>query len=189
LENDLRGGVALAHHFLADRVAFGDSVVDATCGNGSDTVFLARLVGNKGRVWAFDVQKEAIERTSRALVEAGLNARTELLLTGHENLKTLVPPGVKAVIFNLGYLPGAVRRLTTVPETTISAASQAVELLEPGGFLLMVIYTGHYGAGDEEKAVVEWASSLSPRSYNVWRHRQLNRSETAPYLLLVERRG
>jgi SAM-dependent methyltransferase len=185
---DLRGAVPLAHHFLRAAVRPGDRVVDATCGNGNDTLFLARLVGESGRVTAFDVQKDAIQNTSALLLEHGCRSRVELAAVGHENLLDSVREPVSAVVFNLGFLPGGDRCCITQTHTTVAALGQALELLLPGGIVTVAMYPGHSGGDEESEAVEAWSAALSPKHFNVWRNRQLNRSPAAPYLLLVERR-
>lgn len=183
----LRGAVSLCHAFLRQVVQPGDHVVDATCGNGRDTLLLAELVGVEGKVWAFDVQEAALRATDELLREKGCRDQVELLHVGHEHLVSHVTEPLRAAVFNLGYLPGGDRGLVTRPESTVTALKQALELLLPGGLLLIVLYTGHPGAQQECSAVEQWAAALSPRSFHVWRSRQLNRPETAPYLLLVEK--
>ena len=121
-EIPLRGPVPLAHLMLRQFVHTGDTVVDATCGNGNDTLLLAELVGATGRVWAFDIQATAIGHTARKLVDAGWAERAELVHGGHEAMAERVPDGVGAVVFNLGYLPGGDRTIITkgaVPGDTV----------------------------------------------------------------------
>ncbi len=185
---NLRGAVALSHLFLRERVRPGDRVVDATCGNGHDALLLARLVGEGGRVFAFDLQGEALAATRALLAGAGVLDRVELLAAGHERLAEFVREPVAAVVFNLGYLPGGDKGITTRPDTTRQALASALELLLPGGLLLVVVYTGHPGAREEEEVVLAFASGLDPRRFNAWTARQANRSATAPYAVLVERR-
>ncbi|HEY6839292.1 MAG TPA: class I SAM-dependent methyltransferase [Geobacteraceae bacterium] len=185
----LRGAVPLSHLFLRERVKPGDRVVDATCGNGNDTLLLARLVGEPGRVWAFDLQEEALAATRRLLAGAGVEERVELVAAGHEKLADIVREPVAAVVFNLGYLPGGDKEFITRPATTVAAVAAALELLLPGGLLLVVIYTGHPGAAEEEEAVLSRVSVLDPRAYNVWTSRQANRPPTAPYLVVAEKAG
>lgn len=182
----LRGAVHLCHHFLRERLRPGDRVVDATCGNGQDTLFLAELVGETGHVWAFDIQEEALRRTGERLVAAGLDKRVNLLHAGHERLAELVAGPIAAAVFNLGYLPAGDRSVTTAADTTITALRLAAELLAGGGLLLIAVYTGHDG-GEEWEAVRGWASGLHPYEFNVWQARQLNRSEAAPFVVLVEK--
>ncbi|MBT0663384.1 methyltransferase domain-containing protein [Geobacter pelophilus] len=185
---DLRGAVALAHHFLRNVVKPGDRVVDATCGNGNDTLFLAKLVGEHGRVWAFDIQPSAIEKTSALLAAHQCASQVELIAGGHEGLSALVKEPLSAAVFNLGFLPGGDKGCITHGATTIAALAQAAALLTTGGIVTVAAYPGHSGGDDESQAVEQWASGLPPHIFNVWRHRQLNRSAVAPYLILVERR-
>lgn len=187
--NDLRGGVALSHLFLRERVREGDRVVDATCGNGHDTLLLAKLVGPAGRVWGFDLQERALDATRELLAAEGCLAQVELVRAGHERLGEFITEPLAAAVFNLGYLPGGDKGVVTRPATTLRALNGALDLLRPAGILLVVVYTGHEGATEEEKAVLVWGSGLHPKAFNVWTNRQLNRPPTAPYLVLVEKRG
>lgn len=182
----LGGAVQLCRFFLRERVKPGDIVVDATCGNGQDTLILAELVGETGKVFAFDLQETAIERTRERLGAAGLLERVHLVHAGHERMAGFVSEKLRAVVFNLGYLPAGDRQVTTTAKTTIAALDVGAELLVPGGILLIAVYTGHDG-GQEWFAVREWAAALDPNSFNVWQSRQLNRSEAAPFVVLVER--
>jgi len=185
----LGGAVDLSHHFLQGVVRSGDGVVDATCGRGRDTLFLARLVGTEGKVWAFDVQARALETAGILLEGEGCLDRVHLLHAGHERLAELVREQVKAVVFNLGFLPGAGGDVKTSPFTTVEALVQASDLLLPGGIITVSIYTGHEGGLEEADAVESWARRLPFAGFNAWRSSQLNRSPAAPYLVLVEKAG
>lgn len=181
------GAVGFSHLILRQVIRPGDRVIDATCGRGQDCLFLAGLVGSSGEVWAFDVQEKALAETAERLLTAGCSAWVELVHAGHESLTAYVREPVRAVVFNLGYLPGNSAGLVTRPETTRTALDQSLELLLPGGMVVVAIYTGHQG-GDEEAACIEsWASRLSSREFNVWKSRQLNRSDSAPYVVIVEK--
>ena len=183
----LSGAVPLAHFFLRERVRPGDRVVDATCGNGHDTAFLAELVGAAGTVWAFDIQESALAATKARLAAAGYAGRAEFVLAGHERLAEIVTGPVGGVVFNLGFLPGAGKETVTSPATTRAALEQAAALLLPGGVVTVAVYTGNAGGLEEGRGVEEWAAGLSPAAFNVWRCRQMNRSDAAPYLVVVER--
>ncbi len=183
----LRNAVGLCHLFLRQRVREGDRVLDATCGNGHDTLLLAGLVGPAGRVWGFDMQAGAIAATRELLAREGLLERVELLQSGHERLAELVKGPLAAVVFNLGYLPGGDKSLITRPETTLPALEAALELLAPGGILLVVVYPGHPGGAAEAAAVDSWGGELAPEIFHLWSCRQSNRAASSPYLLLVER--
>ena len=183
----LRGATALAHLFLREVVRPGDRVVDATCGNGHDTLFLAQLVGPEGKVWGFDIQEQAMAATAALLEGAGCRERVELHHAGHEQLTTSVTSPVDAVVFNLGYLPGGDKGCITSPHNTVVALTQAVELLAPGGRICISLYTGHPGGMEESDAVEAWGAGLLPREFHVWCSRQMNRSAGAPYLIMVEK--
>jgi hypothetical protein len=189
IEESLSGAVNLSHFILGERVEPGSRVVDATCGNGRDTLFLARLVGPEGKVWAFDMQEKALANTRALLEKAGCLAQTELVGAGHEHLAEFVGEPLKATLFNLGYLPGGDRSLVTRPEQTLVALNHAATLLLPGGLIIACVYTGHPGGAYEGEAVEKWATCLAPSKFNAWMSRQLNRSSSAPYVVLVEKTG
>lgn len=183
----LRGPTQLARLFMRRFVGDGDLAVDATCGNGHDTLLLAELVGTYGRVWAFDVQDEAIRSTSDLLERNGFSDRVKLIKTGHEHMAEHVPAPVRAIIFNLGYRPGGNRDITTGPDTTLAALSQALQLLMPEGVLVATVYPGHPGGAEEATAVSNWLSALAQRSFQVWRMAQANAAEDAPYFFLMQK--
>jgi SAM-dependent methyltransferase len=183
----LRGPVPLSHLFLCSFLRDGDNAVDATCGNGHDTLLLARLVGARGHVWGFDIQEQAVVETGRRVAEAGLSNRVTLLQVGHEELAEHLTAPLQAVLFNLGYRPGGDRSVITRPETTVAALKQSLALLAAGGTVIVVVYPGHSGGDDEQSAVEDWAAGLDPRACHCWRMGQTNVTAAAPYLLLVQR--
>jgi len=183
----LRGPVPLAHLFIRRFVKHGDHVVDATCGNGHDTLLLARSAGPAGRVWAFDIQDDAINRTAKVLAEAGVLHRVTILNTGHETMREHVAGPVKAIIFNLGYLPGGNRTVITRPDSTLAGLEQSLEILAPGGIVVITLYPGHEGGGQERTLLEEWTAQLTPGSFHVWRMGQMNVPAAAPYMILVQK--
>lgn len=183
----LRGPVPLSHLFLHTFVREGHCVVDATCGNGHDTLLLACLVGESGRVWGFDIQPEAIAETGRRLAETDLTDRVTLLRSGHEKLTQHVTQPVQVVLFNLGYRPSGDRSIITRPETTGIALEQSLRLLSPGGIVLVTVYPGHNGGTDEQSTVEGWAAGLEPRAFHCWRMGQTNVAAHAPYLLFIQK--
>ncbi len=183
----LRGPVPLSHLFLRSFLRDGDIAVDATCGNGHDTVLLADLVGVNGHVYGFDIQQQAIAETCRKIGESGLSDRVTLLQRGHEELAEYIAEPLQVVLFNLGYRPGGDRSIITRPDTTGRALEQSLELLAPGGVILVTIYPGHSGGTDEQSTVEGWAAALEPRACHCWRMGQTNTNQTAPYLLLIQK--
>ncbi|MFP6892548.1 MAG: class I SAM-dependent methyltransferase [Opitutales bacterium] len=153
-----------AHELLGEALSEGDIAIDATAGNGHDVAFLAEQVGSSGKVYAFDLQKDAIEATAKLLAEKGL-VNVDLHQCGHERMDDRIPTEilgqVAAVTFNLGYLPGGDKSVVTQTATTRLALRAAMGLLRPDGLLVVVAYRGHPGGPEECDAVVEELSSLT----------------------------
>ena len=172
----------MAHDFLAQVITQEDIVVDATMGNGYDTLFLARLAK---QVYAFDIQEQALEKTSQRLQEAGLT-NAELILQGHETVDQFVTE-VKAAIFNLGYLPSADKSIITQPQTTIEALDKLCQMLVKGGRIAIMIYYGHEGGDIERDAVMDFVSQLPQQEYTATIYRTLNQINNPPFLVMIEK--
>lgn len=173
---------------LAEKsIKLGDTVIDATMGNGHDTVKLARWVGPEGLVHAFDVQPQALQKTQERLQEHGLFERCKLHLRGHQFMTDAVNQEVSAVLFNLGYLPGQDKLITTEVNTTLIAINQALELLKEGGVLIVVVYPGHEQGRLEQEALDEWIKQVETGLYRSLRYQFENTAAPAPYVLAVEK--
>lgn len=172
----------MAHDFLAQVITKDDVVVDATMGNGHDTLFLAKLAK---QVYAFDIQEQALEKTSQRLQEAGLT-NVELLLQGHETVDQFVIE-VKAAIFNLGYLPSADKSIITQPQTTIEALDKLFQMLVKGGRIAIMIYYGHEGGDIERDSVMDFVSQLPQQEYTATIYRTLNQINNPPFLVMIEK--
>lgn len=186
--------LTLAQRLVAERLAPGGHAVDATAGGGVDTLFLARTAGPGGNVYAFDVQEAAIARTRERLAEAADRetlAKVELIHAGHERMAELVPAAVRgrvrAIMFNLGYLPGADPGVITVPETTLTALDAGLALLAPGGVLTAVLYPGHAGGETEADAVAAWMAAVPGAAAQTMLYR-FPQKPHAPYLVALEKK-
>lgn len=172
-----------AHHVVEAVIRPGETVVDATVGNGHDTLFLARCVGPGGLVIGFDVQEGALSRTRQRLTEAGIAQESvRLVHDGHEHMTSYVERPVVAVMFNLGYLPGDDHTLTTTLGTTVSALGQAFELLRPAGVLTVVCYRDHPGGSEEADGVCQWAERREAAEVEIFGRDESNRG---PFLIVV----
>ena len=159
-----RSLTALAQQSVGAVLEPGALAIDATVGNGHDTLFLATRVAPSGRVAGFDIQPQALQTTRTRLEQDGLADRVTLYPCGHQFMFDRVPADwrgrVSAVMFNLGYLPGADKRLVTRTVTTLPALRQALAVLRRGGLLSLMVYRGHAGADEEACAIAEWVSGL-----------------------------
>ena len=172
----------MAHDFLAQVITKDDVVVDATMGNGHDTLFLAKLAK---QVYAFDIQEQALEKTSQRIQEAGLT-NVDLILQGHETVDQFVTE-VKAAIFNLGYLPSADKSIITQPQTTLEALEKLCRMLVKGGRIAIMIYYGHEGGDIERDAVLDFVSQLPQQEYTATIYRTLNQINNPPFLVMIEK--
>src|SRR5690625_2162761 len=118
----IQGIIPFAHDLLAKAVTRGDTVVDATCGNGNDTLFLSSLVGDEGHVFAVDIQRQAIQ-TTKALLAEHTRKNFTLIHDSHAHIDTYIDDHVElaAAVFNLGYLPRSDKQIITEPTSTITA--------------------------------------------------------------------
>lgn len=137
---NLRGILPFAHDTLRKVVRSGDYVVDATCGNGHDTLLLAELVGVNGHVLGFDIQQLAIDATNTRLKNAGVSSQVVLVCASHARIPEYTSKPVRAAIFNLGYLPGGDKEITTTADSTLESIGHLMQLLEVGGVIILVIY-------------------------------------------------
>ena len=172
----------MAHDFLAQVITPEDIVVDATMGNGYDTLFLAKLAK---QVYAFDIQEQALEKTSQRIQEAGLT-NVDLILQGHETVDQFVTE-VKAAIFNLGYLPSADKSIITQPQTTLEALEKLCRMIVKGGRIAIMIYYGHEGGDIERDAVLDFVSQLPQQEYTATIYRTLNQINNPPFLVMIEK--
>ena len=183
---ELKSARFLAREVLACALEPGCRAVDATMGNGHDTLFLCKAVGGSGHVIAFDIQEAAVTATESLLRKEGLLSRAELHCCGHERMDEFVGGKVHAVVFNLGWLPGGDHSVTTRWETTETAVRKALSLLLPGGVLVICAYPGHAEGDRERQSLTRLLSSLDNRLYNVLRQHFLNAGPGAPECFVVQ---
>lgn len=179
----------ISKDFMDKVIKKGDIVVDATVGNGNDTLYMAGLVGDKGKVYGFDIQKEAIAKTKQLLKEKGVYSRVKLINDGHENMDKYIKEKVKLIVFNLGFLPGGDKSIITRPDTTLKAIKRSLNLLVDNGLLLVVSYSGHSGGLEEAEAVKSYLSSLNQQEYNVLQSKFINQINNPPVLYGIEKKA
>ena len=188
MANDFRSARFWAAELIEGALYGGACAVDATLGNGHDALWLCSLVGETGRVFGFDVQAEAVERSRGRLAEAGVADRATLILDGHQNMRNYVERGsADVVMFNLGWLPGAAHGVTTQTQTTLQAVNAALEVLKEDGLLTICVYPGHAEGAREREALLNWARSLNEREYDTMLRCYLNQSGDPPLLIAVKK--
>ena len=174
--------IPFSHKKLLEVVDKNSIVVDATCGNGNDTLFLC---SNVKYVYGFDIQKEALQNT-KTLLDFNNKSNYELILDGHENIKKYIHQPIDAVIFNLGYLPSFDKTITTMSDTTLTAISDSLDLIKVNGLVIITIYTGHENGLNESVDVYNYAKTLNSKFFNVLKYEFINKVKS-PYIIIIEK--
>lgn len=186
----LENALHYSHTLLKKTLITGDIVIDATVGNGNDTILLASLVGKNGTVYGFDLQEQAIQKTKEKLLLTGLSSQVKLFQHGHETLGSVIPENtlLAGAIFNLGYLPKGDKTIITKAETTLIAIKEILPRLRKSGLLLLVVYYGHEGGKTEKESVLNYVQTLSQMDYSVLHYDFLNQKNDPPFLIAIEKK-
>ena len=176
------------HHFIKEHVRPGDFCIDATMGNGYDTALLCELVGEKGRVLAFDIQKIACENTLKRLQEANVPQNYRLILDSHSHMNRYADAAcVNCIVFNFGYLPGGDHSLSTKVSDSITAIEQGLLLLKKGGLMSLCIYRGGDSGFEEQTALLTYLKALDHKKYLVILSSYYNRPNHPPIPVLIHK--
>jgi len=161
--------VAICHRIVRAVISEGDIVIDATLGNGHDTLFLAECVGTTGHVYGFDIQPAALTVTQARLAARNIATRATLFQADHAHMAEYLPhtayQRIRAIMFNLGYLPGSDKRVITRSTSTLTALQTASEWLAPGGIVTIVAYPGHAGGDEETQTVSDWFATQNTAAW------------------------
>ncbi|MCL2522059.1 MAG: class I SAM-dependent methyltransferase [Erysipelotrichales bacterium] len=173
---------SLSHKICLDYITKDSIVIDATCGNGHDTLFLCQ---NSKFCFAFDIQEGAIKNTE-ALLKANNIMNYQLIKDSHENFYNYCLK-CDLVLFNLGYLPKGNKENSTQAEITLLTIKKIIDKLE-FKLILLVIYPGHSEGKKESQLLEKFLKSICQKTYNVFKFYNLNQIETAPYILGIEKK-
>ncbi len=178
--------LSLVHQQLEQFIRPGDFVIDATAGNGRDTVFLCGLTGEEGKVLAFDIQQQAVDNTRKRLAEAGWEQTGTVVLDSHANMAQYAQPGtVDCIVFNLGWLPGGDHAIFTHADSTIAAIEAGLELLRDGGLMCVSIYYGGASGYEERDTLLEYIKTINPDRYTVLVTQFANRAGDPPIPVFI----
>jgi len=184
----IKRSLQFARELILENLQDGDIAIDGTAGNGNDTVLLAKGIGEKGKVFAFDIQKEALDNTYKRLIEHNLEHRVILVNQGHEKINEYVQEKVAAIMFNFGYLPGGNHGIVTKLESTIPAIRQGLNLLKVNGVMSLMLYPGHYGGKWETDGVMTMVKNLNPKIYTVLHYNFINLENYPPQLIIIQKK-
>ncbi len=183
--------VNVAHDLIRDILRPGDIAVDATVGNGHDTVFLAEQVAPSGHVYGFDIQQAAIESTLEQVRQAHLSDCLTLIHASHADMNEKIPEylhsKIKAIMFNLGYLPGGDKSIITQTDSTLTALTIAARIVANHGIITLLAYPGHQGGDLETVQVKNWCEQLNSRQFEVNTIYSAERKNSAPRLFAIRK--
>lgn len=226
MTNLIQKTTEFALHIVGAYVHPGDTVIDATCGNGFDTLRLAEMLqpaakagiatdanpadaavaepgapkAISGRLYAFDIQPEAVNATRELLLQKGYGGamddgaasdRITVTCLGHQQMRPYfgeLMPEASAIVFNLGYLPGGDKQITTTAETTLDAVRDSLSLLKVNGLLCVTMYDGHPEGAKEKRALLRFAEELDSKLWHVSYISMLNQRNAPPEILLITRK-
>ena len=174
-------------NFLIPHIKKGGVAVDFTMGNGHDTLWLSEAMGENGKVYAFDIQPQALESSRRLLETENAPQNYTLILDSHSNVLDYVSEKICIGMFNLGFLPGGDKSITTKRETTMVAIRAAIDLLDDDGALLIAVYPGHAEGTIEGELIEEELSKLNRKELCASKFKIVN-SPTSPFFFVVERK-
>lgn len=182
----------LAMELTLKYIEKGDYVIDATCGNGHDTLCLAEAVGEEGDVLALDIQREALETSKALMAEHDIKqvCFAQANFKDMRKFSSFAFPDLQpsAVVFNLGYLPGGDKALTTTAEDSLEAVKAALDLIKPGGIVTVVLYSGHEEGAKEKQAILDFAENLSSQEYHVVYANLLNQKKNPPEVVWLTKK-
>lgn len=177
--------LAFSKKIIREKIDKNSVAVDATCGNGNDTLFLAKTSAKK--IYAFDVQQVAIERTTNLLQEHNLLEKCNLILDGHQNFEKYISEKINVVVFNLGYLPNANHDITTNYDTTLTAIRKFLDRLVVGGVVVVIVYWGHDAGKIEKDELLKYVRELDQKYVEVLKYQFINQKNNAPFLIALEK--
>ena len=180
---------SIAHWYLRNLLPQNARVVDATCGNGHDSALLAELVAPNGFLLSIDIQPEAIQTTSQRLSNTNVPpAAWTCMRADHRDLPLILPPqlqsGLDAVVFNLGYLPGGQKTITTA-RSSLDALKRTLPLLKPHGFLVITSYPGFEEGLAEHDAIAEWLHQKASSGHDLHHLVSEGRQQRPPELWIL----
>lgn len=170
----------IAHNIIEDFLEEKVVAIDGTLGNGHDTDFLAK---NFKKVYAFDIQEEPCKKYKEKGIE-----NVQVIHDSHDKFNEYINEGVNCIMYNLGFLPGGDKEITTQHETSLKSIQDGLEILMPGGIMAICIYRGHNEGKKEETCILEYLQSLNKARYGVMLHSYLNRTNNPPLLVIVEKK-
>lgn len=191
MSNIIRKTTELAMYITSSYTFPGCVIVDATCGNGYDTLALAKAKPSK--LYGFDIQQMAVNTTKEKLISSGYGSlladgTISIICDSHSNMSQYVKEPVNVIVFNLGYLPGGDKTKPTYKNDTLSAVESSLSLLSKDGILAVTMYSGHTEGLEEKNMLMQMAENLDPKVYHAAYVNFINQKNSPPEILMITRK-
>lgn len=178
----------IVNDFINTSIGLDSIVVDCTLGNGNDSVALLKRIGSSGRLYGFDIQEDAINATRDYIIKENLEDKNyKLYNSGHENIDKYINENVDFIIYNLGYLPGSDKSVTTTYTTTIESIKKGIKLLKGNGVMMIVVYHGHEEGKKEKIELEDFVNKLNQKEVNALKIEYKNQANNPPFLYIIEK--
>jgi|GEM_PF-7612 len=181
--------LSMAKRLLDVSIKENGVYADFTMGKGNDTLYIKRKCPSS-EIYAFDIQKDAVEITRKRLeFENCLDENVHLIHDSHANFKKYIPKDkeLDGAIFNLGYLPGGDKSVTTQTDSTLSCLNDALDILKVGGVIVVSVYPGHDEGTKEGEKIHDFAANLDKKQFDCLYHRLINIPE-APFIIAFQKK-
>lgn len=180
--------VNLVQQIIHVKVFNAQCCVDATAGNGQDTLFLAQMTPPEAKIWSFDIQEQAVYNTKQLLQNNGCSTKVQIVKDNHANLSQYIGAGtIDVALFNLGYLPGGNHAITTTSDDMLKALAAVLERLNIGGIVSLIAYPGHPTGSEESQILKSFLANLPANLYKIGVFTMLNQNNQPPILYLLEK--
>ena len=178
--------IKLSHEYWKNNLSIGDIAIDATIGNGFDFIVLSKLVlsENFGFLYGFDIQKKALQNTKKIFLDnfdKNFLNRTKIFQESHEDFSQILEKP-KLIVYNLGYLPGSDKTITTKTESTLKSIKNGLRISQ---FLSITCYPGHLEGEKEEVEILNFLKNLDRKEFEICYHKWINR-EKSPTLIWIK---
>lgn len=184
---EIVNAVTMAHQFIHPKLSTANLVIDATAGNGYDTLFLAENTPKEAAVVSFDIQDEALVKTESLLTKRGLLHKVRLILDSHAHITNYINQPIDAAMFNLGYLPGGNHAISTCPGTTLQALTFLLQCLKTKGIITIAAYPGYEHGKLECQKVHEFLTNLNQKAFTVGCWSMINQKNNPPVLYIIQK--
>ena len=187
----LHHSVEFQHHLWLDALVTARTIVDITCGNGHDTVYLLSHCHESSHVYAIDIQEVAISRTKEKIVKELPQAmnQVDFILGSHDSvLETLPVSSIDLLVGNLGYLPNVDHEVMTQSTSTITALTKGLAKLSVHGLCTIVAYPGTESGRKEAEELEDYITSINQKEFHCSTWQPLNQANHPPILYIIRRR-